>query len=232
MDVSQTTYPPNRVVSVFSGCGGLDYGFKRLGCSLVYACDNDPSAVRCYAKNLDDTIFHRDIRSPEFHDDIASIGQCDIVLGGFPCQGFSKAGPKNPSDDRNLLYREMLRTIECLQPRLFIAENVDGVSQNFGGSYLARILSDFESLSYSVEARLVEAMAFGVPQYRRRIIFVGYRRSNSRTFEWPNPTYKPQTRSGDFHVNDECPMFDAKPVRKLLPPRTIADAIGDLLEHV
>ena len=83
-----------RVVSVFCGCGGLDLGFLRAGFELVYACDNDPAAVACYRRNLDERVFCRDATSDEFHADIRNVGRCDVVLGGFPCQGFSKAGPK------------------------------------------------------------------------------------------------------------------------------------------
>src|SRR4051812_48114491 len=116
------------VVSIFSGCGGLDVGFNEQGFDLVYACDNDPAAVDAYARNIDDRVFLRDARSAEFHRDIAAIGHCDVVLGGFPCQGFSKAGPKREDDLRNTLYTEMLNAIGTLRPKVFIAENVDGIS--------------------------------------------------------------------------------------------------------
>lgn len=87
-----------RVVSLFSGCGGLDLGFKVCGFDLIYACDSDPAAVDCYARNVDVNVHVRDVTSSEFRADIAAIGKADVVLGGFPCQGFSKAGPKSIDD--------------------------------------------------------------------------------------------------------------------------------------
>ena len=95
-----------RVVSLFSGCGGLDLGFKEQGFDVIYACDSDQAAVHCYTKNIDHAIVLRDVTSNEFRSDILAIGHCDVVLGGFPCQGFSKAGPKNEKDTRNNLYSE------------------------------------------------------------------------------------------------------------------------------
>ena len=83
-----------KVVSIFSGCGGLDLGFKEQGFDILYACDSDPVAVSCYGRNVHDRVYLRDVTSVEFRKDILDLGKCDVVLGGFPCQGFSKAGPK------------------------------------------------------------------------------------------------------------------------------------------
>lgn len=213
------------VVSVFSGCGGLDVGFLRAGFDLVYACDNDPAAVACYRRNLEDRVYCRDATSDEFHADIRSIGQCDVVLGGFPCQGFSKAGPKQKDDSRNVLYVEMRRVVAELNPRVFIAENVDGMSQNFGGSYLNQISADFAALGYEVEHRIIDAVAYGVPQHRRRIIFVG---TKGFAFRWPQPTHSAPSRNGEFRIADDGPtLFDPAP-QEVARPRTIRDAIGDL----
>lgn len=214
----------HRVVSVFCGCGGLDLGFLRAGFDLVYACDSDPAAVDCYRRNLDDQVFCRDATSEEFHADIRNLGSCDVVLGGFPCQGFSKAGPKQKDDSRNSLYVEMRRVVAELSPKVFIAENVDGMSQNFGGSYLKQIAADFTALGYTVEHRIIDAVAFGVPQHRRRVIFVG---TKGFEFRWPEPTHLAPARNGEFAIGSDRPtLFDPEPVRTR--PRTIRDAIADL----
>ena len=214
------------VVSVFSGCGGLDLGFLRAGFDLIYACDNDPAAVACYRRNLDNRVFLRDAVTDAFHEDIRNIGRCDVVLGGFPCQGFSKAGPKKKDDKRNSLYGEMRRVVAELSPRVFIAENVDGMSQNFGGTYLNQISADFASLGYEVEHRVIDAVAYGVPQHRRRIIFVG---TKGFEFRWPEPTHRAPTRNGEFRIGPQGPtLFDKEPVSR---PRTIRDAIGDLMNR-
>ncbi|HQX51312.1 MAG TPA: DNA cytosine methyltransferase [Planctomycetaceae bacterium] len=226
-----------RTVSIFCGCGGFDLGFKSNGFEIVYACDNDKLAVDCYCRNVDDRAFVRDVTSDLFHAEIKELGSCDLVLGGFPCQGFSKAGPKRESDLRNMLYLEMLAVVRELRPRLFLAENVDGLSQNFQGSFLKQIVADFRRIGYEVEHRIVDAAAFGVPQHRRRIVFAGYPATNqSAGFPWPVPTHFVRARNGDFKVktNETQPsLFDLSPQTtktKLRPARTIRDAIDDLVE--
>lgn len=224
------------VVSVFSGCGGLDLGFKEAGFELIYACDNDEAAVDCYARNVDRAVFLRDVTSKEFHKDIAALESCDVVLGGFPCQGFSKAGPKLEDDERNRLYVEMRRVVEKLRPSIFIAENVDGIRQNFGGAFLTRIIDDFEGIGYDMDHRIVDAVVFGVPQHRRRIFFVGTRRTEGKQFVWPQPTHRARTRNGEFKVADrgQRGLFDMPEVEPARPRRervrTIKDAIADLVE--
>lgn len=224
-----------KVVSVFCGCGGLDLGFKEAGFDLVYACDNDESAVDCYARNVDRNVFVRDVTADAFHADIMQIGACDVVLGGFPCQGFSKAGPKQETDDRNTLYVEMRRVVAKLRPAMFIAENVDGIRQNFGGSYLKRVIADFERIGYEVDYRILDAAAFGLPQHRRRIFFVGARQGCGASFPWPRPTHQALSRNGEFKVaaREGPSLFDVRdgaPTKARLPrARTIKDAIGDLV---
>ena len=213
------------VVSVFCGCGGLDFGFLQAGFDLTYACDNDSAAVGCYRRNVDEHVFCRDATSDAFHSDIRSIRRCDVVLGGFPCQGFSKAGPKQKDDCRNTLYVEMRRVVAELSPKVFLAENVDGMSQNFGGSYLKKIAADFASLGYEVEHRVIDAVAYGVPQHRRRIIFVG---TKGGAFHWPQPTHHAPSRNGEFRLGEHGrSLFDPEP-RTVTRPCTIRDAIGGL----
>lgn len=217
------------VVSLFAGCGGLDIGFKELGFDLIYACDNDPAAVAAYRANIDERAYVRDVRGAEFHSDMASLGSCDVVLGGFPCQGFSKAGPKRHNDDRNLLYLEMKAAVDKLRPKIFLAENVDGLSQNFKGSFLQTIVNDFKSVGYDVVYKLFDSAAFGVPQHRRRIYFVGVREDLANdSFIWPEPTNAVKSRNGESAISMGVDLFSA--VQAELPPvKTIADAIGDLV---
>ena len=216
------------VVSLFAGCGGLDLGFHELGFKTLYAADHDAAAVKAYKHNLGNTIQLRDVASSQFHNDLAHIGSADVVLGGFPCQGFSKAGPKRFGDTRNVLYLEMLRAVELLQPRIFIAENVYGLGQNFGGAYLQSILADFSGIGYQVEHRLVDAITYGVPQHRRRILFIGTRDAD-RQFKWPAATHELQRRNGERAIDTETEeLFAVKSPLRQQPARTIRDAIGDL----
>lgn len=217
-----------RVVSLFSGCGGLDLGFKEEGFELAYACDNDPIAVEVYRRNVDERAYVRDVTTEQFHREIDEIGYCDVVLGGFPCQGFSKAGPKTESDPRNVLYREMLKTVLTLKPKVFVAENVDGMSQNYGGAFVERIKEDFGNAGYRVESRILQAADYGVPQYRRRILFIGVRKDIRLSFIWPEPKHATPLRNGEFKLQSYG-SEGAVAVNRTSPP-TIEYAIGDLLD--
>lgn len=215
---------PN-VVSLFSGCGGLDWGFRALNFKFIYACDSDRAAVNCYARNLEGAIGLRDVTTDEFKADLGALDRSsdpiDVVLGGFPCQGFSKAGPKQPDDDRNQLYREMLAAIARLRPRIFLAENVDGLSQNFAGLYLQKIIQDCDKIGYQIQYRILDAAAYGVPQHRRRIFFIGIRQPCEIAFQWPSPTHSFICRNGEVKLPDAS---DSR-----LPPVTLKDAIADLI---
>ncbi|WP_146131594.1 DNA cytosine methyltransferase [Merismopedia glauca] len=225
-----------RVVSLFSGCGGLDIGFKDLGFELIYACDSDPAAIDCYSRNIDQHVYLRDVKSGDFHEDILHVGNCDVVLGGFPCQGFSKAGPKSETDTRNMLYTEMWQAVKKLQPAIFIAENVDGISQNFQGSYLRRILKDFNEIGYRVEYRILDAVWLGVAQHRRRTFFVGIKEELKLLFYFPDPTHELKVRNGEFRLLDnwsgQISLWDDpnKVDVNLKSVLTIKDAISDLIE--
>ncbi len=221
------------VVSLFAGCGGLDLAFRDVGFDLIYACDHDPAAIACYTRNIDRRAFVRDVTSDLFHQEVKDIDRCDVVLGGFPCQGFSKAGPKREHDPRNTLFVEMRRAVEQLRPRLFVAENVDGISQNFGGAFINRITEEFRKIGYEVGHRILQATSFGVPQYRRRVFFVGTPKASLARFQWPSATHEGKARNGEFEVKDYDgvgTLWGDYDVTSLKPPRTISDAIGDLLE--
>lgn len=154
------------VVSLFSGCGGLDLGFHKAPFDLKMAFDNDIAAIKCLRYNLNVPARVIDVTSDEFSVELDNLGETDIVLGGFPCQGFSKAGPKNNNDPRNLLYLAMLKAVDKLKPRIFIGENVDGIAQNFNGEFVNKITDDFHKIGYRVEYRILNAVNYGVPQFR------------------------------------------------------------------
>ena len=154
-----------RVVSLFCGAGGLDLGFVQAGHEIVWSNDIYADAVETYRRNLGDHVVCGDITAVRSAD----IPDCDIVVGGFPCQGFSVANTKRRVDDsRNVLYRELLRVIRDKRPAFFLAENVKGLLHFDGGRAFSRILSDFSDAGYRVVHRLFNAADFGVPQRRRR----------------------------------------------------------------
>lgn len=162
-----------RIISLFSGAGGMDLGFINAGFDIVWANDFFKEAVESYKKNVDDRIVYGDITkidSSEMPDDI------DLVIGGFPCQGFSVANTKRSmKDERNFLYKEMLRVIDDKKPKFFVAENVKGILSMKKGKVFEMIKKDFKKLGYNVDAKLLNAAEYGVPQARERVIIIGNR---------------------------------------------------------
>lgn len=174
-----------RVISLFSGAGGMDLGFINVGFDIVWANDFFKEAVESYKKNVDDRIVYGDITqidSSEMPDEI------DLVIGGFPCQGFSVANTKRSmKDERNFLYKEMLRVIRDKKPKFFVAENVKGILSMKKGKVIEMIKKDFRSLGYEVEARLLNAAEYGVPQARERVVIIGNRIGVKNPY--PKPTH-------------------------------------------
>lgn len=162
-----------KVVSLFSGCGGLDLGFIQAGYEVIWANDFFKEAVETYKKNIGDHIVYGDITkipSSEIPDNF------DILLGGFPCQGFSIANIKRSMEDqRNFLYKELLRVIKDKKPKYFVGENVKGLISMQQGKVLEMIISDFRKLGYKVDFRVLKASDYGVPQNRERVVIIGNR---------------------------------------------------------
>lgn len=162
-----------KVAGLFSGCGGLDLGFINSGFNVIWANDFFKDAVETYKKNIGDHIVLGDITkisSNEIPNDF------DVLLGGFPCQGFSIANIKRSmKDERNFLYKEMLRIIKDKQPKYFVAENVKGLLSMQKGKVIEMIVNDFQDLGYDVDYKLLRASDFGVPQNRERVFIIGNR---------------------------------------------------------
>ena len=161
------------VVGLFSGCGGLDLGFKQAGFDILWANDFDADSVKTYKENIGDHIVLGDITKIS-NKDIPS--NFDVLLGGFPCQGFSVANVKRSmKDKRNFLYLEMLRVIKNKKPKFFVAENVKGLLSMEKGAVIEMIVKDFEKIGYKVDYRLLTASDYGVPQHRQRVFIIGNR---------------------------------------------------------
>jgi len=182
-----------KVVSLFSGAGGLDLGFAMAGHKIIWANDLYSDAVETYKKNLGNHIVLEDITKV----DISSIPSCDIVIGGFPCQGFSVANMNRHEEDiRNVLYRQLMRVIKEKKPKFFLAENVKGILSLGQGKIIQVILKDFESLGYRVQKATLNAADFGVPQLRQRVIIVGVRNDVDFQYIYPMPTHNADGSSG------------------------------------
>ncbi|MDY2913199.1 MAG: DNA cytosine methyltransferase [Candidatus Enteromonas sp.] len=173
-----------KLVSLFSGCGGMDVGFEQAGFRRVFANDFDKDAQRVFKLNLGD-IDPRDVRTiPE-----SEIPDCDILTAGFPCQPFSNAGlRKGVKDARGTLYLECLRIVRAKLPKVVVFENVKGLmsSKNLDGTPMVTVIkNDLSDMGYSVVAQVVKAFDFEVPQKRERLIFVAFRKDLNKTFTFP-----------------------------------------------
>lgn len=162
-----------KVLSLFAGAGGMDLGFKNAGYDIIWANDIDADSVRTYKRNIGDHIFHGDIEKIKNDKIPANI---DIVIGGFPCQGFSIANKSRHIDDsRNKLYKQMLRIVKDKKPKYFVAENVGGILTLGKGAVIQKIIKDFKSIGYKVDYKLLNAADYGVPQSRKRVFIIGNR---------------------------------------------------------
>lgn len=176
------------IISLFSGAGGLDLGLIQGGNEVVWANDFDRDAVESYRYNIGDHIQFGDIKDVG----VADIPNADVVVGGFPCQGFSQANQLRSVDDgRNQLYRFFLKVVNAKRPKFFIAENVKGILSLGKGEAIKRIMADFTDAGYDVELHLVNMADYGVPQTRQRVIIVGQRNDlgNEMLFRFPQPTH-------------------------------------------
>lgn len=198
-----------KVISLFSGAGGMDLGFIQAGFDIIWANDIIPEAIETYQNNIGKHIVYGDIRminSNDIPDDP------DVIIGGFPCQGFSIANTKRSMEDqRNFLYKEMLRIIKDKNPKMFVAENVKGLLSMEKGKVFEMIKKDFESLGYNVEARVLNAAEYGVPQQRERLVIIGNRLS--KNIIYPTKTH--------YLTKEEHLKFP-----ELLPAVTCEQAIG------
>lgn len=162
-----------KVISLFSGAGGMDLGFVKAGFDIIWANDFFKEAVQTYKKNIGEHIVLGDITKIS-SDDIPN--DADVIIGGFPCQGFSVANTKRSMQDkRNFLYKEMLRVIKDKKPKFFVAENVKGLLSMENGEIIKMIVRDFEDLGYKVDYKILNAAEYGVPQIRERVLIIGNR---------------------------------------------------------
>ena len=173
-----------RLVSLFSGCGGMDKGFELAGYKRVWANDFDKDAQAVFQLNLG-KIDCRDIRDVPVED----IPDCDILTAGFPCQPFSNAGNrKGVYDSRGNLYLECLRIIENKHPKVVVFENVKGLlsSRHQNGKKLIEVIKgDLEELGYIVKYDLVNASDYGVPQKRERMFLIAVDKKENKEFVFP-----------------------------------------------
>ena len=224
------------LVSLFSGCGGLDLGFELAGLQAVMGKTVMEEAFRdkrVFDENIDNNVFNTIYVNDIFDEarqtyaqnagkyiymdksDIRKIKEfpkADIVLGGFPCPGFSEAGPRLVDDKRNFLYLHFIRCLMQSKPKIFVAENVKGMMTLGKGEVFKQIVQDFAAAGYKIYHKLLNSAEYGVPQIRERVILVGVRNDIDFEYVHPKPTH-------GYGVNG------------LEEVVTLHEAIGDLEEN-
>jgi DNA (cytosine-5)-methyltransferase 1 len=209
-----------KVVSLFAGCGGLDLGLVQAGHKIVHASDIDKDCVVSYNDNFDHEAHCIDVKELKGED----LPEYDILAGGFPCQGFSVANKYRSADDkRNELYIEIVRLLKETSPKFFLAENVPGILSLEKGAVVEVIHNEFETVGtedggkgYEVRIEKLNASDYGVPQNRKRVIFLGI----SKEFD-------KETRERMFAHFPPVPTHGNDYEKRKV---TLKDAIGDLPE--
>lgn len=178
--------PTYNILDLFCGCGGMSLGFERAGYDVLLGIDVWKDALTTYAYNHKKSMtLCADLSSlePEEVDDKIGRKKIDVIIGGPPCQGFSVAGKRIIDDERNNLYKAFVRMVAYFKPKAFVLENVPNILSMGGGAIKDAIVADFENLGYKVVNKVLVASDYGVPQNRRRAIFVGL--LNGQTFNYP-----------------------------------------------
>lgn len=223
------------IVSTFSGCGGMDLGFELEGYRTVWANDFQVDAARTFEKHFGEGIMRLgDVRQIDPSED-TSIPDADLVIGGFPCQDFSKLWKMPGLDgERGSFYRNFRDFVAAKQPKAFVAENVKGLLSANGGVAIKTVVEDLQAIEpgYLVKPLLYNFANYGVPQLRERLLIVGIRRDTGFLFRHPKPTHGVGTtnpwRSSMSALNgvkiarfnNEYPRHSAKVIRML-------EAIGE-----
>jgi DNA (cytosine-5)-methyltransferase 1 len=174
-----------RVLALFSGCGGMDFGIEAAGGHIIFANDAMHDACATHQKYFSES----DLASEDILK-IKNFPDADIVVGGYPCQSFSMAGNRTPQlDKRTNLYKEFLRVIRSVRPRYFMAENVSGLKHLKSGSFLQEQIDAYSIEGYATSYQMLNAKDYGVPQSRKRLFIVGIRKDLNQEFSFPPPTH-------------------------------------------
>ena len=192
-----------KILSLFAGAGGMDLGFKNAGFDVIWANDFDPDSVKTYKRNFGDHIVLGDIEKIRTNN---MPDNPDVVIGGFPCQGFSIANlGRSVDDSRNKLYKQMLRVIRAKKPKYFVAENVEGILTLGKGAVIQKILKDFKSIGYKVDYKLLNAADYGVPQARKRVFIIGNRLGLDNPY--PTQTHQTPTKRKDILFDSQLENY-------------------------
>jgi len=205
------------VIDLFAGAGGLSLGFELAGFDVIWSNDNNKYAAATYDKNFGPGTMHFGNI-----EEVKEFPKADLVIGGYPCQGFSLGGNRLVTDPRNKLYLEFARCIKQVQPKFFVAENVQGMLTLGNGKIIEAMVREFSSINGGYRVKYthspLKAMDYGVPQERQRIFIVGTRNDLDFDFNFPIRTHG---KAG------ETVFADGK-ARKLKPYVALKKAIGGM----
>jgi len=209
-----------KVIDLFSGVGGLSYGFAHDdNFEIVAANEILPNMAKAYSLNHPTAKVYaediKDFNAEKVEKDLGiKASEIDIIVGGPPCQAYSTVGKRLIDDPRGKLFQEYYRVLKEFNPKFFLFENVKGLLSMQGGELLKTIISLFESLGYKVQYKLLNAADYGAPQIRERVVIIGSKLKTN--FEYPEIThYNPEEKSDLFN-------------KKLKPYLTLEEAISDL----
>lgn len=208
-----------KIVDLFSGVGGLSYGFAHdNNFEIVAANEILPNMAKAYSLNHPTVKVYvediKDFSADKVKKDLGiKSNEIDIVVGGPPCQAYSTVGKRLIDDPRGKLFQEYYRVLKEFNPKIFLFENVKGLLSMQGGELLKKIISLFESLGYKVKYKLLNAADYGAPQTRERVIIIGSKLE--KEFEYPKPTH--------CNPEDSRVLF-----KKRRPYLTLGEAVGDL----
>lgn len=198
-------------IDLFCGAGGLSFGFQSAGFNILLGIDSDAMALETFKKNhAGSKAICGDITKINYEDDIKPlIGDktIDVIIGGPPCQGMSLSGFRKLDDPRNKLYLSYIRLVEEIRPKMFVIENVPGLVSLFGGQIKDSIMEKFRNLGYQIEYKILCAADYGVPQNRKRVVFVGTRIDGMK-FSYP--------KKCDHVVSCKMALSDLPPLDKSL----------------
>ena len=175
-----------KILSLFSGCGGLDLGFKKANFDIVAANEFDKTIWKTFELNYPETsLIKKDIRKIDADMDLPK--NIDGIIGGPPCQSWSEAGSlKGINDERGQLFFDYIRILKNKKPKFFLAENVRGMLANRHINAVNNIMQLFSSCGYDVSLNLVNAKDYAVPQERKRIFYIGFRKDLNVNFQFPD----------------------------------------------
>lgn len=203
------------VISIFSGCGGSSLGYKMAGFKELLAIDFDKNSVETFKLNFPEIpVWQKDIKDVMGNEILEyynlKVGELDVLDGSPPCQGFSMAGSKRVDDDRNDLFKEFVRLIGELKPKVFLMENVTGqIKGNMKGKF-NEILRTLKGTNYKVKVKLMNTKYYQVPQSRERLIYIGLRKDLQKEPMFPTPSNRIITIREAFGGIDNKTFYNGK----------------------